>query len=65
MPIFKINGRQVEKIKPIGFDKEKQLQKLIEQNLDPIFEMEFIETEFSTTHGGRIDTLAIDRDKNN
>ncbi len=63
MPIFKISGKKVQKIKPSKFsgnDKEKQLQRLIENNLDTIFEMTYIDTEFSTTHGGRIDTLAID-----
>lgn len=66
MPIFRISGSKVQKIKPTkfsGVDIEKQLQRLIENNLDTIFEMTFIETEFSTTHGGRIDTLAIDNDK--
>lgn len=65
MPIFRIKGKQVEKINPktiTGADKEKQLQKLIENNLEHIFEMKFIESEFSTTHGGRIDTLALDKD---
>lgn len=65
MPIFRISGDKVEKIKPTkftGIDKEKQLQKLIEKNLDKIFDMSFIRTEHLTSHGGRIDTLAIDRD---
>ena len=66
MPIFQISGTKVQKIKPTkfpGFDIEKQLQRLIENNLNTIFEMTFINTEFSTNHGGRIDTLAIDKDK--
>lgn len=64
MPIFRINGKKAEKIKPTKFsgaNKEKQLQTLIENNLDMIFEMTFIETEVPTTHGGQMDTLAIDR----
>jgi predicted transport protein len=66
MPIFKISGKKIEKIKPIQFtgsDKEKQLQSLIESNLDALFDMTFVFSEFSTTHGGRIDTLAIDTDQ--
>jgi predicted transport protein len=65
MPIFKIAGNKIEKIKPTEFsgsDKEKQLQTLIESNLDTLFDMTFVFSEFSTTHGGRIDTLAIDTD---
>jgi len=64
MPIFKIKGNLVEKIKPttlVGYEKEKKLQTLIENNLESIFEMTFIDSEFSTTHGGRIDSLAIDK----
>ncbi len=66
MPIYRISGNKVQKIKPTkfsGLDTEKQLQTLIEDNLNTIFEMTFIATEFSTNHGGRIDTLAIDNDK--
>lgn len=65
MPIFKIVGKKIQKVRPTKFsgsNKEKQLQTLIENNLDSIFEMTFIDSEFSTTHGGRIDTLAIDID---
>ena len=66
MPIFRISGNKVQKIRPTKFsgaDVEKQLQGLIENNLNTIFEMTFIDTEFSTTNGGRIDTLAIDNDR--
>jgi predicted transport protein len=65
MPIFKIDGKKAKKVKPkqfLGSDREKQLQSLIENNLETIFEMTFISTEFPTTHGGRIDTLAVDID---
>lgn len=64
MPIFRIKGKKAEKIKPTKFsgtNREKQLQTLIEKNLDMIFEMIFIGTEVPTTHGGTMDTLAIDR----
>jgi len=63
MPIYKIKAKKAEKLKPkkfSGSNKEKQLQHLIENNLDVIFEMTFIQTEFPTTHGGKMDTLAID-----
>jgi len=65
MPIFRISGERVEKIRPtefMGSDREKQLQRLIENNIDKIFDMEFIATEHLTSHGGKIDTLAIDRE---
>lgn len=66
MPIFKIEGKKAQKIKPVKFsgsDREKQLQTLIENNLGTMFDMTFVDSEFWTTHGGRIDTLAIDSDK--
>jgi predicted transport protein len=65
MPIFIINGKKVEKVKQIkleGSGKEKQIQTLVEKNLSTIFDMIFIGSEIWTTHGGRIDTLAIDSD---
>jgi len=64
MPIFRIKGKKAEKIKTSKFsgpNKEKQLQTLIENNIDKIFEMTFVDTEVPTTHGGKMDTLAVDR----
>jgi len=44
--------------------KEKGLQGLIEANLEPLFGVRFVATEFSTgqKHRGRIDTLGLDQD---
>jgi len=36
------------------------LQILVEENLPMLLDMTFIASEYQTTHGGRIDTLAID-----
>jgi len=38
------------------------LQHLVENNLDEIFDMIFVKTEHRTSHGGRIDTLALDKE---
>ena len=48
------------------FPTEKQLQTLIENNLEEIFGCKLIATEFSTgnVHSGRIDTLAISENGN-
>lgn len=45
---------------------EKDLQRLIEENIETIFNCQLIATEFSTgnIHSGRIDTLAISEDLN-
>ncbi|MCX5712669.1 MAG: DUF91 domain-containing protein, partial [Candidatus Omnitrophica bacterium] len=66
MPIFKIENKRVKQIKALQFKNEKELQLLIEENLEEIFGIKFIATEFSTgeKHGGRIDTLGIDENNN-
>jgi len=66
MAIFEINNGLVKRIKLSEFKIEKDLQKLIEQNLETVFNCRLIATEFSTgnIHSGRIDTLAISEDLN-
>ncbi|HEY4197376.1 MAG TPA: endonuclease NucS domain-containing protein, partial [Mucilaginibacter sp.] len=62
MPVFQnVNGR-LKKLRLLPLDKEKALQKLVEENLLEVLDMGFISSEYQTTHGGRIDTLAIDSD---
>jgi predicted transport protein len=62
MAIFKINMQKVQKLKIKRFKNEKQLQKIFEDNLEDIFGIRFLSSEFKTTHGGRIDTLGLDED---
>ena len=66
MPLFHIDKNKMTTAKLINFDKEKELQTLIEDNLDVVFNCRFIESEFPTgsEHGGRIDTLALSEDDN-
>jgi predicted transport protein len=66
MALFKLNKNQLNLCKPTNFKLEKDLQKLVEENLDTIFSCKFIATEFptGTTHAGRIDTLALSEDGN-
>lgn len=66
MPIFKIENKKVKQIKALQFKNEKELQNLIEDNLEEIFGIKFIASEFSTgeKHGGRIDTLGLDENNN-
>lgn len=62
MPIFKnINGK-LQKLSTLNPPREKNLQTLVEQNLVEALGMHFLETEYTTTFGGRIDTLAVDFD---
>jgi predicted transport protein len=66
MPLFHIDKNNLTIAKPINFNKEKEIQTLIENNLEVVFNCKFIATEFSTgpKHAGRIDTLALSEDNN-
>jgi predicted transport protein len=61
MALFKINGSIVKKITAKDLDLEKRLQSLFEQNLDELLNIIFLAHEYSTSFGGRIDTLGMDK----
>jgi len=63
MPIFKIEGKTLVSVKELQIDLEKDIQNLTEANLELVFDLKFISSEFSL-HNFRIDTLAFD-DENN
>src|SRR3990170_6250631 len=61
MVLFKVSSG---KAKPINFSKfknEKELQSLVEKNLEEFFGLTFVETEF-TVPTFRIDTVAFDNE---
>lgn len=60
MPIFKTTGNKLKKLNSLPLDKEKNLQALIEVNLIEVLDLLFLASEYTTTFGGRIDTLAVD-----
>lgn len=66
MPLFEIQNQSLSPVEQTNFVNEKQLQKLVEQNLKPIFNCRFVASEFPTgsQHAGRIDTLALSEDDN-
>ena len=66
MPLFHIENNKLTTAKLVNFEKEKEIQTLIENNLEVVFNCKYIETEFSTgaEHAGRIDTLALSEDNN-
>ncbi|MBK9038026.1 MAG: hypothetical protein IPL83_02505 [Bdellovibrionales bacterium] len=66
MPIFNVKGKSLESVKLINFKLEKDLQALVEKNLDAVFSCRFVASEFptGTEHAGRIDTLALSEDSN-
>lgn len=62
MPIFQIENNKIRQLKISNFRNEKELQTLVENNLEEIFGVKFIASELSTgeKHSGRIDTLGLD-----
>ncbi len=61
MALFKIDGSAVKKLITKDLDLEKRLQELFEGNLEEILNITFLAHEYSTSFGGRIDTLGIDK----
>ena len=67
MPLFAIGKKNsVEPVEQTNFGVERDLQRLVESSLGPLFQCRFVATEFPTgiQHGGRIDTLALSEDDN-
>jgi predicted transport protein len=61
MSIFKINNSKLTPIKETSLSLEKDLQKITEDNLETIFGLDFVSSEFSL-HQFRIDTLTFDKE---
>ena len=63
MTLYQINNEKLDHIKKVNFDYEKDLQKLTENNLEELFNLQFVETEFQVDNL-RIDTLAFNIESN-
>lgn len=63
MSLYQIKNNNLEPIKKINFKYEKDLQKLTEKNLGKLFNLQYVETEFSVDNL-RIDTLAYNKETN-
>jgi predicted transport protein len=61
VPIFSLDSGKLKEISDLPFKLEKDLQETVEKNLDVIFGLEFVSSEFQL-QGLRIDTLAYDKD---
>lgn len=66
MPIFEISENKLFPVEQRNFSLEKELQSLIENNLEEVFNCRYVATEFSTgaQHAGRIDSLALSEEDN-
>ncbi len=63
MPLFSFKNDKLERINKVDFKYEIDIQKLTEENLNTIFGLEFVQTEFQLNNL-RIDTLAFDKETN-
>jgi predicted transport protein len=61
MPIFNIQNLKLSQIKEKEIDLERDIQRLTESNLDTVFNLQFVATEFALQNF-RIDTLAFDKE---
>ena len=61
MRIFSTQGSKLIEITEEQFPLERDIQRLTESNLQEIFELDFVKSEFEL-QGLRIDTLALDRE---
>jgi hypothetical protein len=64
--LFQLQNDSLTRVAISQFDSEKKLQRLIENNLNAVFNFRLVASEFSTgeRHAGRIDTLALDQNDN-
>lgn len=58
--LFRISSGAVTELAGTTDTVEKSVQVLFEKNLEALFGVRFLATEYTTTHGGRIDTLGLD-----
>ncbi|GAA5030929.1 hypothetical protein GCM10011506_21800 [Marivirga lumbricoides] len=59
MNLYNLNKSHLKEIKSQSFKLEKDIQQLVEANLQMLFGLDFVKTEFQL-NGLRIDTLAFD-----
>jgi len=63
MDLYKVKNNKIEQVDRESFKLEKDIQSLVEKNLDTLFELEFVCTEF-TIGEFRLDTLCFDNETN-
>jgi len=62
MAIFLTENNSAKQLKKTNFRNEKELQTFVEKNMENLFDIHFVASEFVTSkqHGGRIDSLGLD-----
>lgn len=66
MPLFEITDQKLSVLTQSNFALEKNLQILVEGNLETVFNCRLVQSEFPTgvQHSGKVDTLALSEDDN-
>jgi|SRR5215208_2084024 len=63
MAIFNLTQGKLSKINEVSFVLEKDMQKIVENNLQSLFNLEFVVSEFYI-NGLRVDSLSFDKESN-
>nr|WP_242405353.1 DUF5655 domain-containing protein [Komagataeibacter xylinus] len=58
--LFQISDNKASELSGSSAPLERALQTLFEKNLETLLGVRFLASEYSTTHGGRMDTLGLD-----
>ena len=61
MAIFNLKQGKLSQINEVSFVLEKDIQKIVENNIQSLFNLEFVASEFSLD-GLRVDTLSFDKE---
>lgn len=61
MDLYRLKNKRLEQLEPEPFNLEKDIQSLIEENCNEIFNLRFVKTEFSIQNY-RIDSLCFDEE---
>lgn len=61
MPIFDTNRGRLTEISEVKIELEKDIQKLVEENMNAVFNIDFVTSEFELD-GLSVDSLGFDKD---
>jgi len=61
MPLYRLSEKRIDPIKENPFKLEREIQEVVQANLDQLFGLQFVRGEFQVG-SLRIDTLAFDKD---
>ncbi len=60
LKLFNVGKKSVVELDGRAAGLERALQVIFEKNLETLLGVRFLESEYTTSHGGRMDTLGID-----